>query len=260
MDALVVIAHPGANSLNARLAEVTTKTLPNLGYAVTTSDLYAMDWKAAVTPQDFGVPERPDLPVGDQSAEAYERGSLTEDIVAEQEKLRRASLVVFHFPLWWYGMPAILKGWFDRVFVKGFAFGLKDPAGRTRKYGDGGLAGKRALAVITAGDRETAFDPRGINGEAGELFFPFLHGIFWYTGMQPLRPHLVAGTDRPGWNQLDHEADRLRARLTTLGSEPPIPYRALADGDYDADRHLRPSAAPGREGLSIHLMDRSKPS
>lgn len=56
MDALVVIAHPGANSLNARLAEVTTKTLPNLGYAVTTSDLYAMDWKAAVTPQDFGVP------------------------------------------------------------------------------------------------------------------------------------------------------------------------------------------------------------
>ncbi|MBN6033655.1 NAD(P)H-dependent oxidoreductase [Amycolatopsis sp. 195334CR] len=253
MEALLVLAHPSARSLNARLAEVTTKTLTDAGYAVLTSDLYAMNWNPAVTAHDFGAPARPDLPVGDQSAEAYTRGSLSGDIVAEQEKLSRASLVVFHFPLWWYGMPAILKGWFDRVFVKGFAFGLKDDAGRTRKYGDGGLAGKRALTVITAGDRETAFDPRGLNGEAGELFFPFLHGIFWYTGMRPLRPHLVAGTDRPGWDRLDHETDRLRTRLHGLEAERPIPYRALADGEYDADRHLRGELAPGRTGLGIHL-------
>ncbi|AXB44468.1 NAD(P)H-dependent oxidoreductase [Amycolatopsis albispora] len=253
MDALLVTAHPAARSLTAALAEVTAKTLADNGYAVLTSDLYAMGWNAAVTARDFGTPAHPELPIADQSAEAYARGSLSEDIVAEQEKLRRASLVVFHFPLWWYGMPAILKGWFDRVFVKGFAFGLKDASGRTRKYGDGGLAGKRALVVITAGDRETAFDPRGINGEAGELFFPFLHGIFWYTGMRPLRPHLVAGTDRPGWDRFGHEVDRLRTRLAGIDGESPLPYRALADGDYDADRHLRPSLAAGRSGLGIHL-------
>lgn len=82
--------------------------------------------------------------------------------MAEQDKLRDAELVVFQFPLWWYGPPAILKGWFDRVLVSGYAFGLVDPAtGRVRKFGDGGPAGRRALAVVTAGDRPGALGERG---------------------------------------------------------------------------------------------------
>ena len=109
-------------------------------------------------------------------------GTLSHDIRAEQEKLAWADTLVVQFPLWWYGMPAILKGWFDRVFVKGFAFGLtgeRPPSALRRRR-----AGRKARhGVITAGARATAFGPRGVNGELNELLFPLLHGMFWYTGM-----------------------------------------------------------------------------
>jgi len=99
------------------------------------------------------------------------------------------------------------------------------------------------LAVITAGDRGASFEPRGLNGDLEELFFPFLHGTAWYTGMRPLRPHLVSGVDRPGWDQFDQEVERLRERIAGLATEEPIRYRALSDGDYGRDRRLRPGPA-----------------
>lgn len=68
-------------------------------------------------------------------------------------------MLVFQFPLWWAGVPAILKGWFDRVLVQGFAFGLTAPDGRVRRYGEGGLGGKRALVITTIGARASAFGP-----------------------------------------------------------------------------------------------------
>lgn len=253
LHALLVTAHPGTRSVNTALRDVIRTALRDTGYDVLESDLYAMGWDPVVSLADFGAAADPTAPVGDQSGLAYARGELSPDITAEQEKIRAASLLVFQFPLWWYGMPAILKGWFDRVFVQGFAFGVKDEHGKTRKYGDGGLAGKRALAVITAGDRETAFHPRGLNGDAASLLFPFLHGIFWYTGLAPLHPHLIGGVDRPGWDDLDETTARLRKRILGLDAEDPIPYRRLADGDYDPDRVLLPHLRPGETSLDIHV-------
>jgi NAD(P)H dehydrogenase (quinone) len=252
MHALVVTAHPGPRSLTAELARVACSALEGSGSSVEVSDLYAMGWDPAVRLEDYGDTACPAGTVSSRSKHAYDVGTLAPEIVAEQDKLRRADLVVLVFPMWWHGMPAILKGWFDRVFVNGFAFGLQDDAGLPRKYGDGGLAGRRALAVVTAGDRPESFDPRGLNGELEELFFPFLHGVAWYTGMEPLRPHLVAGVDRPGWDRFDREVERLRERIAGVAGEAPIQYRALADGDYGRDRKLRVEVLPGERGLRIH--------
>ena len=250
MRALVVTAHPSSRSLTAELARVTCSALEGSGYSVEVSDLYAMGWDPAVRLEDYG--EAAHESVSLRSRHAYDGGALAPEIVAEQDKLRRADLVVLLFPMWWHGMPAMLKGWFDRVFVNGFAFGLQDDAGLPRKYGDGGLAGRRMLAVITAGDRGGSFGPRGLNGDLEQLFFPLLHGTAWYTGMAALRPHLVAGVDRPGWDGFDQAARRLRERLAGLAGEEPIPYRALADGDYGRDRKLRVEVLSGQRGLSIH--------
>lgn len=152
-------------------------------------------------------------------------------------------------------MPAILKGWVDRVFSHGFAFGIKDPVtGRTLKYGDGGLAGRRALAITTAGDRSSAFGPRGINGDVDSLMFPITHGLFWYTGMAPLRPHVITATDTPGWDSYEVERQALVHRLRDLGTETPIPFRHMRSGDYDDDRMLRPDIAPGRTDLAMHQI------
>lgn len=251
MRALVVTAHPSPRSLTAELSCVARSALAASGYAVEASDLYAMGWDPAVRLEDYGDGGASET-VTLRSRHAYDAGALAPEIVVEQDKVRRADLLVLVFPMWWHGMPAILKGWFDRVFVNGFAFGLQDEAGLPRKYGDGGLAGRRVLAVITAGDRDSSFGPRGQNGDLEELFFPFLHGTAWYTGMAPLRPHLVSGVDRPGWDRMDQEAERLRERIAGLADEEPIRYRALADGDYGRDRRLRADVLPGERGLGIH--------
>lgn len=180
--------------------------------------------------------------------------------MAEQDKLRDAELVVFQFPLWWYGPPAILKGWFDRVLVSGYAFGLVDPAtGWVRKFGDGGLAGRRALAVVTAGDRPGALGERGISGHIEDVLWPMLRGTFHYTGMAPLRPHLLTSVHHWQPGRFEEEVDCLVSRVHGAADEEPIRFRTLAGGDYGDDYALRPDVAPGVSGNAAHRLDGDLP-
>ena len=77
-----------------------------------------------------------------ESGNAYAKRAQTQDVEDEQAKLRQADAIVFQFPIWWFSFPAILKGWVDRVFAYGLAYGYKD-AGNQHRYGEGGFAGKR---------------------------------------------------------------------------------------------------------------------
>jgi len=195
------------------------------------------------------------LLVGPASKRAFRDGTLSPDIAEEQAKLRRADLVVFQFPLWWFGLPAILKGWVDRVFVAGFAYGVRDPdrPGRNRRYGDGGLAGKKALAVVTIGATQAEFQSRGINGSVPEVLFPLLHGTFFYTGMDPLAPFAVHEANWLTDEQYEVAKAALRERLAHIETEEPIRYRTQNGGDYDERMVLRPEIEAGRTGLGVHL-------
>jgi NAD(P)H dehydrogenase (quinone) len=181
------------------------------------------------------------------------RDEVSPDILAEQEKLEWADAVVVQFPLWWYGMPAILKGWFDRVFVKGFGYGVRAEDGRTLRYGEGRLAGKRAMVVLTAGAREPAMGPRGVNGTLDEVLWPLHHGTLFYAGMSVLPPVAVYGAERVSDAQFAEARAYLRTRLGTLETAEPIPFRTQNGGDYDDDLVLRPDRAPGATGLGVHL-------
>lgn len=254
MKVLWLFAHPDRGSLNAALRDEGLRTLRGLGHEYRESDLYAMDWNPVVGGGDFHHDRDERLIVGAESERAYQAGSLSQDIVLEQEKLRWADTVILQFPLWWYGMPAILKGWFDRVFVKGFAYDVR-VNGRTLRYGEGNLTGKRAMLVVTAGAREAGFGPRGVNGELNDLLFPLQHGTLWYTGMQVVPPLLVSGADRVSAEQFEKSAGELRERLRTLPTVTPIPFRRQNSGDYDADLVLRPEIAPGRTGIGVHYAN-----
>ncbi|MER5946909.1 NAD(P)H-dependent oxidoreductase [Streptomyces sp. NPDC001904] len=255
MNILWVFAHPEQRSLNGSLMTDALRTLDGLGHPYEVSDLYAMKWKAVLDADDFGSPpaagER--LFVGAAQERAYTSGELSADIRGEIAKLARADVVVLHFPLWWFGPPAILKGWFDRVLVQGLGFGVKAPDGRTRRYGDGGLAGKRALVVTSVGARPSGFGLRGIHGQVDEVLFPLLHGTFWYTGMAPLAPFVVYGADRQDTAEAARTSAALRERLRTLPDEEPLAYRTEAGGAYDDSLVLRPDRAPGRTGLGVHI-------
>ncbi|HEX2175877.1 MAG TPA: NAD(P)H-dependent oxidoreductase [Nocardioidaceae bacterium] len=255
MNVLWIYAHPEGASLAGALREEGVRALEDRGDRVEVSDLYAMKWKATVDADDFtGHDPGRRLRVGPASQHAYETATLSGDIRAEHDKLARADAVVVQFPLWWYGMPAILKGWFDRVFVQGFAYGVKDPRDprRTLRYGEGRLAGKRALVIVTTGSPEPAIGPRGINGQLDQVLFPLLHGTLWYTGMSPLPPVGVYGANHLTPEEYDAAAALVRGRVTTMAQTEPIPYRTQNGGDYDRDLVLRPEVAPGTSGLGVH--------
>jgi len=77
-----------------------------------------MDWKAVYDERGFPTRVNPDrLSFTTESGHAYSTGRQTADAASEQQKLLAADALILQFPLWWFGMPAILKGWVDRVFA-----------------------------------------------------------------------------------------------------------------------------------------------
>ena len=249
MNILFVYAHPSETSLNASLRDVAVKSLTELGHHVEVSDLYAMNWKAAADYGDFGPAS--DGGFMDASGEAFRSGALSADIRAEQERLLDADAVILQFPLWWFSMPAIMKGWVDRVLTNGFGYGSSRD---WQRYGNGRLAGKRAMAVVTAGAAESHLSDRGINGSFDDLMFPINHGILFYTGMDVLPPLLIDSTIRLDEAGYEKAVQRLRRRLETLGTTAPIAYRKQAGGDYDESKRLKPGRErPGASGFDLHI-------
>jgi NAD(P)H dehydrogenase (quinone) len=253
MKVLIVVAHPGPRSLNATLRDHAVKVLEREGHDVQLSDLYAMNWKAVADAGDF--PARSDAQPFNlmlASGEAYLAGTQAADIAAEQGKLLWADAVVFQFPIWWYGPPAILKGWIERVFAYRFAYGYKDGTNAYR-FGEGILARKRALVSVTAGGPDADYGPRGINGPLDQLLFPFTHGALFYAGMDVLPVFAVHGAvflDEAG---ADAARGALEKRLVTLFSDDPIPFRRQNGGDYPDKHTLAPGIAPGLCGLPAHV-------
>lgn len=250
---LWVSAHPDPRSLNGALHDEGVAALREHGHEVVESDLYAMRWNPVVDHGDFGHDPGERLDVLGESQHALEAGKLSGDIRREQDKLRRADTLVVQFPLWWFGPPAILKGWFDRLFVQGFAQGVLDPGtGRALRYGSGGLAGRRAMVVTTVGAKADTTGPRGIHGDLNDVLFPLLHGTLWYTGMTVVPPMVVNDALRLSSAGYRAAAERLRERLLALPDTEPIPFRSQNGGDYDEHLVLRPGHAPGGEGLRVH--------
>lgn len=251
--ALWVYAHPRRGSLNHQLFDAGVKALGSR-YDVATSDLYADGFNPVLREQDLGGLAVTAGNFAELAGDAYAAGELAADIQLEQAKVAAAELLIFQFPLWWYAPPAILKGWLDRVLTQGFAFGDLNPhTGMPRRYGDSGLAGRRALVVVTTGEDERSIGPRGISGDLDSLLFPLTHGALWYTGIETLDLHVIHDADALDAARVEHETDRLRARLAGIDSEQPRRFRALADGDYQDTRALREDILPGRRDLAIHF-------
>jgi NAD(P)H dehydrogenase (quinone) len=250
---LIVFAHPGPESLNTKLRDHAIKVLEREGHEVQLSDLYAMKWKAVADASDFPARDAAQpFSLMFASGEAYLAGTQSADIAAEQEKLLWADAVVFQFPVWWYGVPAILKGWIERVYAYRFAYGYKDGTNAYR-FGEGMLAGKRALVSVTAGGPDVDYGPRGINGPLDQLLFPFTHGALFYPGMEVLPICAVYGSvfiDEAG---VEAARVALEKRLLGLFVDEPIPFRRQNDGDFPDKHTMAPDVAPGVTGLPAHV-------
>ena len=125
------------------------------------------------------------------------------DAAAEQDALARAGLVVWLHPLYWYGVPGLLKHWFDTVLVKGWAYG----------EGGGALAGKDCLWAVTTGGDEAAFSPSGRHAHPFADFVAPVEQTARYCGMHWLPPHVVHGAHLVDEASLAASAAGFRARL-----------------------------------------------
>ncbi|MDA0634562.1 NAD(P)H-dependent oxidoreductase [Nonomuraea sp. CA-218870] len=257
MKTLIVHAHPEPRSLNGALKDLAVSTLERAGHEVRVSDLYAMGWKAVVDAGDFGTSASSPLKVTADSGRAFDTGTLAPEVRAEQDKLLWADTVIFQFPLWWYTMPAILKGWFDRVFTYNFAYGVGEHSDVKygERFGEGTLAGRRALLSVTVGGRESHYAERGVAGPIDDLLFPIQHGILYYPGLEVLPPFVLYSADRVDDDGFQDIAKAWEQRLLTLESTEPIAFRPQNSGDYEIPslelkQGLEP---PGRSGFRLHV-------
>jgi NAD(P)H dehydrogenase (quinone) len=261
MNVLLVYAHPEPRSLNGTMRDFIVDHLRGAGHAVKVSDLYAMGWKAVLDSDDFpqrDADQRFD-PSGDSKA-AFFAGTQAADVAAEQDKLRWADLVIFQFPMWWFSMPAILKGWFERVYAYGFAYGVGEHSDHRwgDRYGEGSLQGKRAMLVVTTGGWQEHYSERGINGPIDDLLFPIQHGMLFYPGFDVLPPFVIYRTSKMTTQRREETLTALGARLDRAMQDHPIPYRRQNHGDYEIPTlTLKPDLSAQRAGFSLHQQERA---
>jgi putative NADPH-quinone reductase len=118
MKCLLVVAHPLDASLCATLARMAAAALTEAGHTVVIEDLYRADFSPALT--------------ADERRSYYAPPFDASSLQAEADRLCEAEALVLVFPTWWFGFPAVLKGWFDRVWAPGIAFDHADDLGRIR--------------------------------------------------------------------------------------------------------------------------------
>ncbi|ARP90830.1 NAD(P)H dehydrogenase [Bordetella genomosp. 9] len=256
MNVLLVYAHPEPKSLNGSIRDFAVGRLRQAGHHVQVSDLYAMNWKACLDADDSAAPREPRFNATAASRHAYDHGLQRADIAAEQEKLRWADALILQFPLWWFSMPAIMKGWVDRVYAAGFAYDVGEHSDRHwgDRYGEGTMAGKRAMLIVTVGGWESHYGPRGVNGPIDDLLFPIQHGVLYYPGFDVLPPYVVYRTGRVDAARFADIRETLGRRLDTLATAAPIPFRPQNRGDYEIPAlTLRPDIAPGAVGFAAHI-------
>ncbi|XP_041849887.1 NAD(P)H dehydrogenase [quinone] 1-like isoform X1 [Melanotaenia boesemani] len=218
--ALIVFAHQSSGSFNAAARDVAVQQLTEQGFSVSVSDLYAMDFRASATRDDIiGDLKNPSLfQYGDETMLAWKEGRLSDDITAEQRKVLEAELIIFQFPLYWFSVPAILKGWMDRVLTQGFAFSLQ------KMYKNGIFQDKKAMLSFTTGGTQSMFRPDGINGDINVLLWPLQNGTLHFCGFQVLAPQIFWSPDHCPPEARTAMLDGWRVRLKGLLAEKPLTF------------------------------------
>jgi len=216
MNIFIIVAHPEPQSFNGALFRQAQLVFRELGHAVQVSDLYAMGFNPVSGRHNFVTQK--DSRIYKQQIEemhATEFGGFASDIEAELQKLERCDLMVWQFPLWWFGLPAVLKGWADRVLAMGRTYG----AGRF--YKEGVFRGKRAMLSLTTGGPSEVYEKGGWNGDIEAILRPIQRGILEFVGFSILAPHIVYGPARKSDDERSRILDGYSARLRKIEAESP---------------------------------------
>lgn len=217
MNILIVYAHPEPKSMNGAMFNTAIETLRSAGHQVKTSDLYDMEFDAASDRSNFSSTHNHHFFKQQlEELHATSVNGFAPNIAAEQEKVAWCDLMIWQFPLWWFSVPAIMKGWVDRVFAMGRTYGQ----GNT--YETGIFRGKKAMLSLTTGGGKEDYSDGGLNGDIDNMLKPLHRGIFQFTGFSVLSPHVVYSAARRTPEDRSKELSNWTSRLHTIFEETPI--------------------------------------
>lgn len=217
MNVFIVYWHPEAESFNAAMRDVAVSTLSEFGHTVKLSDLQQMNFDPVSDRRNFLYKKDPDY-FKQQIEEMYasEVNGFVPEIVREIEKLESCDLTIWQFPLWWFGLPAVFKGWVDRVFAMGRIYG----GGKI--YETGVFKGKRAMLSITTGGPREAYQVDGFNGDMNAILRTIHRGMLEFVGFDVLAPQIVYAPVRMSREERQRELSNYAQRLANIVSEGPI--------------------------------------
>jgi NAD(P)H dehydrogenase (quinone) len=163
MHILIVLAHPNEQSFSHSVAERAAAGAKSKGHTVKLLDLYRTDFDPIFTTRDL---------------QQFEGVQMPDDVLEHQKLVDEADGIFFIFPVWWYGMPAMMKGWLDRVWSAGWAYRWKhDPEGSLLKH--------RPCTVLAL----TGASSNQLNRWSYDkhLQHVWRYGVFGYCSFEPLR-------------------------------------------------------------------------
>ncbi|BAZ11289.1 putative NAD(P)H quinone reductase [Calothrix sp. NIES-4071] len=226
MKVFIVHAHPEIQSLNSALTRHARDILQQTGHEVIISDLYSMNFDPVSDRRNF-TSQKDSEYFKQQNEENYATAndSFSLDIKAEMEKLFWCDVLIFQFPLWWFGLPGILKGWVDKVFAAGKIYGSG------KWYDNGVFQGKKAMLSLTTGGKLPMYTEVGLHGDIHSILYPIHHGILRYVGFDVLPPFIVFGVTKINDERRKGYLREYEERLLSINETYPIIYPALADFD-----------------------------
>lgn len=184
MNVLVVFCHPRRDSLTGAILDAFTSGLAEAGHAVEVADLHAEGFDPVMP-----LADEPDWNDGDKR--------YSPAVLAEQARIARNDAVVLLFPVWWWSMPAMLKGWIDRVWNNGWAYGKRN------------LAGKQGLVLGVAAAGAEMYARHGYDKAIAAQIDV---GILAYCGLKHAPAHIFHDTLESG----EHRA-KLIAEARAMG-------------------------------------------
>lgn len=141
MKTLIIYANYKEKSFTSAIRDTLAETFHNNGHDVSVRDLYDIKFNPVLSKKDL---------------ESIENNTFPVDIMNEQKFIQWADVICFVYPIWWSGMPAILKGYIERVFVQGYAFQFIDDEAIPQ------LGHKKIMIFNTTGSKNVIKDTKRI--------------------------------------------------------------------------------------------------
>lgn len=223
---LIIHAHPEPKSFSSAIKDVICDEFQKAENEVRIVDLYDINFNPVASKLDFIDRKNSEyLNYALEQRNSYQSSTLSSDIKEQIDHIEWADLIIFNFPIYWFSVPAILKGWIDRVLISGPIYG------GLRFYDKGGLVGKKAWPIFTLGGQPHMFGENSVHGELFSMLSHFLRGTLGYVGLQVYTPFVAYHVPYITQENREDILSNLRNEIKDIKVRTTLPFQSLKHFD-----------------------------